>query len=37
MAVIGPALQLATVDVLKEQSDPATAARQAANSLAAPE
>lgn len=37
MAVIGPALQQATVDVLKGQSDPASAARQAANSLTAPQ
>ena len=36
LAVIGPALQKATVEVLKEQTDPKTAAQQALDSLAAP-
>ena len=34
--VIGPALQEATVEVLKQQMDPATAAKMAANRVAAP-
>lgn len=36
LAVIGPALQKATVEVLKEQTNPKTAAQQARDSLAPP-
>jgi len=36
LAVIGPALQKATVEVLKEQTDPKAAAQQALDSLSAP-
>jgi ABC-type glycerol-3-phosphate transport system substrate-binding protein len=36
LAVIGPALQEAALNVLRQQSDPETAAREAADSLEAP-
>jgi hypothetical protein len=36
MAVIGPALQQATVNVLKQQTNPVSAANQAIESLEAP-
>jgi hypothetical protein len=36
MAAIGPALQQATVGILKEQSDPGPAANEAADSVQPP-
>lgn len=36
LAVVGPALQEATLNVIKQQSDPETAAREAADSLESP-
>jgi hypothetical protein len=36
MASLAPALQQATIEVLKKQTDPQTAAQNAANSLAIP-